>query len=108
MEAQLAVANRLLAPSRDKVAGAAEKISLYVFKDRNTFVEFVRTGENQDVEADELARARLDVESPYVVALDPAAGGDEASSAPSKKGPRGKKASSGDRPRAPRGPWPGS
>lgn len=99
MEARLTLANQLLAPSRDKAVGAGEKVSLYVFKDRNTFVEFVRTAENQDVEADEQARAKLDIESPYVVALDPAGGGEESSAAPAKKSSRtsrGKRAAASD------------
>ena len=69
-----------------------EKIGLYVFKDNVAFVEFVRTNENQEVEAGEQARAKLTVESPYVVAVDPAGGNEEAPITPAKKGIRKKKA----------------
>lgn len=93
MDAQLLSAGRVLGIPRDKPTGSGEKISLYVFKDRNTFVEFVRSTENQDVEPDEFARVRLNVEAPYVVALDPAGGGEEASPAPARKGGRSKKGS---------------
>ena len=55
-----------------------EKISLYVFKERKGFTEFVRTVENQEVEDTEMARGKLSVESPYVIAFDPLNGGPEA------------------------------
>ena len=102
MDAQLATAGKYLGLPRDKPTGSAEKISLYVFKDRNTFVEFVRTHENQDVEADEFARVRLNTESPYIVALDPAGGGEESAAAPTRKSARSKKGSSGESGGAPR------
>ncbi|WP_435017067.1 c-type cytochrome domain-containing protein [Tundrisphaera sp. TA3] len=91
METQLSSVNRIVGVPRDKAVGTGEKVSLYVFKDRNTFVEFVRTTENQEVESDEVARVRLNVETPYVVALDPAGGGEEAAPAPAKKSGRSRK-----------------
>jgi len=87
METQYATTNRLLSTGRTPVLNPAEKIGLYIFKDTNTFVEFVRANENQEIEAGETARARLNVESPYLVAADPANGGEEAAPA-TKKGAR--------------------
>ena len=88
MEAQYTLANRLLGSSQGPALDATEKISLYVFKDQNAFVEFVRAVENQEVEPGETARARLNVESPYLVAVDPANGGEESTHAAAKKGSR--------------------
>ena len=96
MESQLGQANRILGVARDKAVGSGEKVSLYVFKDRNTFVEFVRTTENQDVEAVEVARVKLNVETPYIVALDPAAGGEEAAPTPASRKSAKSKKGSGD------------
>jgi len=93
MEMQYTQVNRLLSTGRTPVLGAAEKIGLYVFNETNPFVEFVRTNENQEVEAGEQARAKLNVDSPYLVAVDPSAGGEEAAQALApRKGARKKKA----------------
>jgi hypothetical protein len=91
MEAQYRLANGLLSNPKGPALSPAEKIGLYVFKDTAPFVEFVRTVESQEVEAGEQARAKLTVESPYIVAVDPAAGGEEASPASARKGARKKK-----------------
>ncbi len=91
MEAQYTQANKILATAKGPALAGTEKIGLYVFKDSSAYVEFVRGVENQEVEAGEAARARLDVESPYIVAVDPAAGGEEAAFSAPKKAARGKK-----------------
>ena len=91
MEVQYTQVNKLLSTGRTPVLAPAEKISLYVFKDRVPFVEFVRTNENQEVDAGEDARAKFGAEAPYIVAVDPAAGGEEAAPAAPKKGARKKK-----------------
>jgi hypothetical protein len=91
METQLAQVNRMLSTGRTPLLGSTEKIGLYVYNETNSFVEFVRTNENQEVESGEQARAKLNVESPYVVAVDPAAGGEEAPPASARKGARKKK-----------------
>ncbi len=90
MEAQYARVGRLLAGT--KGLPGPEKIGLYVFKERKGYTEFVRTVENQDVEAGDDARSKLNVESPYVLAVDPLAGGPEAAPTASKKASRSKKA----------------
>ena len=92
LEPQYALANRLLGSSKGPALDPDQKVSVYVFKDRNTFVEFVRSVENQEVEATESARANLGVESPYVAAVDPANGGEEAAPAARKGARKGKKA----------------
>ena len=92
MEAQYKTANNLLSTPKAQALNPTEKLSLYVFKDTVSFVEFVRTNENQEVESGEQARAKLGVESPYIVAVDPAMGGEEAAMGPApKKGARPKK-----------------
>jgi hypothetical protein len=91
MEAQYGKLYRVL-PNGKGLAGP-EKIGLYVFKQRKGYTEFVRTVENQDVDNGDEARAKLNVESPYVLAVDPVAGGAEPSSTTSKKGGRSKKGS---------------
>jgi hypothetical protein len=62
-----------------------EKMSVYVFANKKDFVEFVRTVENRELEADEVTTAKLMVPQPYVAALDPA-GGKKEEPAPRKKG----------------------
>ena len=89
MEGQYAKLLRVL-PGGKGVAGP-EKIGLYVFKRRKGYTEFVRTVENQEVDNGDEARAKLNVESPYVVAVDPLAGAAEPAGSTSKKGGRTKK-----------------
>jgi mono/diheme cytochrome c family protein len=84
METQLTTINKFLSTAKAAALNPAERISLYVFKDTNSFVEFVRANENQEVEAGEQARAKLGVDAPYVVAVDPANGGEEAVVTPKK------------------------
>ena len=91
MDKQFDLAGKLFYNGRPPASLTGEKIGLYVFKDTPAFVEFVRTNENQEVESGEMARAKLGVESPYLVAVDPAAGGEEAVQVPAKKGARKKK-----------------
>ncbi len=92
LETQFANINKFLSAPRTNVLNPGERISLYVFKDTVSFVEFVRSNENQEVEAGEQARAKLGVESPYLVAVDPALGGEEAVVAAPKKSSKRKKA----------------
>ena len=86
MEAQYGRIGRLLAGT--KGLPGPEKIGLYVFKERKGYTEFVRTVENQEVEAGDEARSKLNVESPYVLAIDPLAGGPEAAPSTTKKSTR--------------------
>jgi hypothetical protein len=96
MEAQYGRIGRLLAGT--KGLPGPEKIGLYVFKEKRGYTEFVRTIENQDVEAGDEARSKLNVESPYVLAIDPLAGGPEAPASTAKKSIRTKKGSLDDAP----------
>ncbi len=91
MEAQYTLANKVLSTAKSPALNGPEKIGLYVFKDSAAYVEFVRAVETQEVEAGETARARLNVESPYIVAIDPANGGEEAALTAPRKAARPKK-----------------
>ena len=92
MEAQYVRIGRLLAGT--KGMPGPEKIGLYVFKERKGYTEFVRTVENQDVEAGDEARSKLNVEAPYLLSVDPLTGAAEpAGSSTPKKASRSKKGS---------------
>jgi hypothetical protein len=52
----------------------AEKVSLYVFSSRKDFIEFVRTVESREIEADPSASAKLSIPQPYLAVFDPAGG----------------------------------
>ena len=86
MEEKYIQTQKLLSTGKNTVFSPTEKIGIYVFKDTLPFVEFVRTNENQEVEPGEQARTKLNVASPYIVAVDPAAGGEEATQAAPRKG----------------------
>lgn len=107
MEGQRTALGNLLGPASGALSGA-EKISLYVFKDLPTYVEFCRSVENREVEQGIEAHGRLDVEQPYLAAVDPLNGAEE-SIAPaggggaSKKSARTKKGQAAEEP-VPDGP----
>ncbi len=91
MEAQRTSLGGILGREGSKALSGPEKISLYVFNDVASYVEFVRSVESRENEQGIEAHGRLDVEQPYVAAVDPLNGGEEA--APAKaKAPRSKKA----------------
>jgi mono/diheme cytochrome c family protein len=92
LEAQRSLVGQILGPGAEKSLGGPEKISVYVFNDRNAYVEFARGLENREVEKDGLAHARLDVQQPYLAAVDPLGGGEEPTST-ARKSSRTKKTS---------------
>jgi hypothetical protein len=92
MESQYTFLDRLLGNGRTPGLNFSEKLSLYVFKERRGFTEYVRTIENQEVDASEQARGKLTVESPYIVAVDPLSGQPEPAT-PVAKRSRSKKSS---------------
>lgn len=59
----------------------AEKIGLYVFNDRSSFVEFVRSMEKRDVDSTENGTSDLSIAEPYVAVVDPLGGREEPASA---------------------------
>jgi hypothetical protein len=63
-----------------------EKVSVYVFASRNDFIEFVRTVESRDAEADMHTTAKLSIPQPYLALVDPAGGRKEATPAAPKRG----------------------
>ncbi|MDR3634210.1 MAG: cytochrome C [Isosphaeraceae bacterium] len=67
------------------------KTSLYVFKERNSFVEFARAVENREVEADDQSTSNFGSAEPYVAVTDPLHGQDEPAAAATKKRARTKK-----------------
>jgi hypothetical protein len=68
-----------------------EKVSVYVFASRNDFVEFVRTVESRDAEADMYTTAKLSIPQPYLALVDPAGGRKEAGPAPKRGKARSKR-----------------
>ncbi|MHC5540477.1 c-type cytochrome domain-containing protein [Singulisphaera rosea] len=72
----------------------AQKIGLYVFNDRPSFVEFARSVENRDVEATEQGSVDLSGSEPYIVVIDPLGGREGSATATAKKG-RAKRDDSG-------------
>jgi hypothetical protein len=88
LEGQLANVRGLLGTPGAPALDGPEKISVYVFNEPNAYVEFVRALENREVESGATAHGRLDVETPYLAAVDPLAGGDEPAA---RKGSRAKK-----------------
>ncbi len=71
-----------------------EKLSVYIFASKKDLIEFVRSVENRDVEADEVTTAKLMVPQPYVAVLDPM-GGKKEEPAPRRKG-RGRRGEARD------------
>jgi hypothetical protein len=65
------------------------KPSLFVFRDRNTLVEFVRTQENRALEDGESGTANFGVREPYAAVIDPLGGREEPkASVPARGKPR--------------------
>ncbi len=58
-----------------------EKASVFVFADRATFVEFVRSMENRDIEKSDNGSSKLSIPQPYIAVLDPTGGREEPAAA---------------------------
>ncbi len=96
----------ILGPQASGSLSGLEKISLFVFNDVPSYVEFVRSNENREVEQGIEAHGRLDVEQPYLAAADPLNGAAEpagaaTSKATPKKSSRSKKAAAEEAPDGP-------
>ena len=78
-----------------KVGGWGEKVSIFVFPNAASYVEFVRAMENREIESGDVGTAKLSIPQPYLAMIDPTGGRDEpatTTSSPSGKRPaRGKK-----------------
>lgn len=74
LETRVTRVKALLGPSSTKLLEGPVKIGVYVFNEVNPYAEFVRGNENRELEAGTVAHARLDVEAPYIVAIDPLGG----------------------------------
>jgi hypothetical protein len=102
METQRLTLGGILGPQAAASIGGTEKISLYVFKDLTSYVEFARSVENREVEAGIDAHGKLDVEQPYLAAVDPLNGAEEsfaaANTGTTKKAGKPKKAAAADEP----------
>ena len=71
LDRQYALLKNLLgSPTMDWV----EKVSVYVFSTRKDFVEFVRTVESREIDADTVSSAKLTGAEPYVAVVDPLGG----------------------------------
>lgn len=77
LETSFGTLQRLLGEAADPWANGQEKISLYVFNDAKTYVEFVRAVETREVEAGVEGHANLGAETPYVAVIDPLNGRDD-------------------------------
>ena len=86
METQRTTLGSILGPQGAASLGGLEKISLYVFKDLTSYVEFVRSVENRELEQGIEAHGKLDVEQPYLAAVDPLNGADESAAATAASG----------------------
>lgn len=67
----------------------SEKLSVYVFRERPAYVEFVRSVEGREVDPNGVAHGNLSVETPYLAVVDPLAGAEEPP--PSRKSSRNRK-----------------
>ncbi len=67
-----------------------EKVSLYVFPSRNDFIEFVRTVEGREADADLTSTAKLTMPQPYVAVVD-LSGGRRVDAGGSKRKSRSKR-----------------
>jgi mono/diheme cytochrome c family protein len=77
LDSQRGLLAQILGPSHPAFQDPAAKISVFLFNDRAQYVEFVRTLENREIDADHFAHAKLDDDFPYLAAIDPLAGADE-------------------------------
>lgn len=77
LEAQADSVRRFLGSPGAPALNGPEKLSVYVFSEANAYVEFVRAVEGREVERGDEAHGRLDVETPYLAAVDPFGGKDE-------------------------------
>jgi len=74
---------------------AVQKVGIYVFNERTSFVEFARSVENRDVDALEQSTANLSDSEPYVAVIDPLAGREEPAGSSAKKASRSKRSEGG-------------
>jgi len=103
LETEYTTIGRLLGPLADKTPlTSPEKISVYVFNETNTYVEFVRGFENREVESGIEGHANFAVNNPYIALVDPLQGGEEViTKSPAKKSARSKRAAAEEAPTGP-------
>ena len=88
MDGQIVAARKFFGKAAPAALDGSLKISLHAFNDAKNFVEFYRTLENREPEAETVAAANFAAEDPYLAAVDPLAGRDDSASAeaPARKG----------------------
>jgi mono/diheme cytochrome c family protein len=92
MEAAYAQLRAILSKPGEPALDWAEKTSLFVFPDTSSFVEFVRTLENREIESGDSGTANFGIAEPYVAAVDPSGGREGfASPAPARRPARGRR-----------------
>lgn len=74
LEMQYSQIRALLSPSAP--AEPVMKVGIYVFNDRASFVEFVRSTESRELAATEVETSNLSDSEPYVAVIDPQGGGE--------------------------------
>jgi hypothetical protein len=89
IESQSAFLRGLLSQPGSPALERAEKTSLYVFNDANSFVEFVRSIKKSEVEPEDRGVVDFSVFEPYIAVVDPLGGREDA--ALSKKAARPKR-----------------
>ncbi|QEH32700.1 Planctomycete cytochrome C [Aquisphaera giovannonii] len=93
LDGQHAQLRRVLGPG---VGDSPEKVGLYVFNGRKDFVEFVRSVEGREIDADVVSTGNLRVPHPYLAAVDPLGGRKEEPVAARRPRPRGRRADDRD------------
>ena len=91
MEGQYTQLRNLLSAPNSPALDWVEKVSLYVFNDRNSFVEFVRGIENREVDPEDRSTSDLKGFEPYVAVIDPHGGREEPAGSSPRKTARSKR-----------------
>lgn len=73
LNAQVNDVGQLLGPPAEPVLGGRMKLSVFLFEDRTTFAEFVRSVESREIDDDDIACANLGDDLPFLAAIGPAA-----------------------------------
>jgi hypothetical protein len=97
METAYAQLHTILSRPGEQALDWPVKTSLFVFNDSTSFVEFVRTEENREIDTSETATASFGTKEPYVAVVDPLGGREDPSlSSAARKSSKSRKGSEED------------